>query len=55
MKKITFFHNSDGSGLPFGGPHSNNAVSPDATRVSLGSTRKSSRKTRNGQKKIDIN
>lgn len=42
---LTFFQVSVGSGLPFGGPHSRRAVSPAATRVSCGSTRKSSRKT----------
>lgn len=36
---------SVGSGIPLGGPHSNKAVSPLATRVSLGWARKSSRKT----------
>lgn len=34
-----------GSGFPLGGPHSSRAVSPAATRVSLGSTRNSSRRT----------
>ncbi|KNC33308.1 hypothetical protein FF38_06081 [Lucilia cuprina] len=43
----TFIHMSVGSGIPLGGPHSNNAVSPLATRVSLGWARKSSRKTVN--------
>lgn len=42
---LTFFHINVGSGLPLGGPHSSNAVSPAATRVSFGSVRKSSRKT----------
>uniref|UniRef100_A0A1B0AH23 Uncharacterized protein n=1 Tax=Glossina pallidipes TaxID=7398 RepID=A0A1B0AH23_GLOPL len=44
-----------GSGIPFGGPHSNKAVSPLATRVSLGCARKSSRKTVTIATKIDIN
>lgn len=43
--KLTFIHINVGSGIPFGGPHSNNAVSPLATRVSFGCGRKSSRKT----------
>lgn len=42
---LTFFHSNVGSGFPFGGPHSSRAVSPAATRVSFGSTRKSSRNT----------
>nr|ADM33455.1 RT09859p [Drosophila melanogaster] len=41
----SFIQISVGSGMPLGGPHSSRAVSPLATRVSLGSTRKSSRKT----------
>lgn len=52
---LTFFHISVGSGLPLGGPHSSNAVSPAATRVSLGSTRKSSRKTANQERERENN
>lgn len=47
LVKFTRFQCNEGSGLPLGGPHSSNAVSPAATRVSFGSTRKSSRKTAN--------
>ena len=46
-----FFHIIDGSGLPFGGPHSRIAVSPCATRVFCGSSRNSSLKTANKKKK----
>lgn len=42
---------NDGSGLPLGGPHSKSAVSPAATLVSFGSTRKSSRSTENKNRK----
>lgn len=51
LVKLTFIHMSVGSGIPFGGPHSNNAVSPLATRVSLGWARKSSRKTEINKKR----
>lgn len=40
-----FRHDTIGSGDPFGGPHSNIAVSPWATRVFCGSKRNSSRST----------
>ena len=40
-----FFQSKLGSGFPFGGPHSRRAVSPAATRVSLGTTRNSSLST----------
>ena len=43
---------SVGSGIPLGGPHSSNAVSPLATRVSLGWARKSSRKTEINKQKL---
>uniref|UniRef100_A0A1A9UVP3 Uncharacterized protein n=1 Tax=Glossina austeni TaxID=7395 RepID=A0A1A9UVP3_GLOAU len=55
IQLLTFIHISVGSGIPFGGPHSNKAVSPLATRVSLGCARKSSRKTITIATKIDIN
>lgn len=55
IQLLTFIHISVGSGIPFGGPHSNKAVSPLATRVSLGCARKSSRKTVTIATKIDIN
>ena len=40
-----FLHLTWGSGCPFGGTHSNKALSPAATTVSTGVTLKSSRKT----------
>lgn len=38
--------------LPFGGPHSNKAVSPAATLVSFGCVRKSSRSTEMNRKRM---
>lgn len=45
----SFFQCRVGSGCPLGGPHSSSAVSPAATRVSLGSALKSSLSTADKQ------